>query len=138
MGKTYTSWNKSPRDLTPALWNDSAQMRCTSWWVDPQPLFNYSVQIDTLEQFFTIDSLDARKGSAYFMLQSSKGMAVMTKVVHNARQKGGGRDGAGHHDDVEVGCDFFGSCGGSFGVEYVVHEVFAVGLDFEAATRMIE
>ena len=72
------------------------------------------------------------------MLQSSKGMEVMAKVVHNARQEGGRRDGASHHDDVEVGCDFFESCGGSFGVEYVVHEVFAVGLEFEAATRTIE
>lgn len=57
----------------------------------------------------------------------------MTKVVHNRGQKGGGRDGAGHHDDVEVGSDFFGDCCKAFGIEDMIHEVFAVGLEFKTA-----
>ena len=57
----------------------------------------------------------------------------MTKVVHNPGQKGGGRDGAGHHDDVEVRSDFFGGCCRAFGIDHMIHEVFAVGLEFKAA-----
>lgn len=57
----------------------------------------------------------------------------MAKIVHNAGQESGGGDGAGHHDDVVVGSDFFWGCSEAFGVEDVVHEVFAVGLKFEAA-----
>lgn len=57
----------------------------------------------------------------------------MAKIVHDAGQESGGGDGAGHHDDVVVGSDFFWGCSEAFGVEDVVHEVFAVGLKFEAA-----
>ena len=48
----------------------------------------------------------------------------------------GGRDGASHHDDVEVGSDFFGDCCRAFGIEDMIHEVFAVGLEVEAAREV--
>ena len=67
------------------------------------------------------------------MLQSCKGLGVAAKVVEDAGEKCGGRDGASHHDDVEVGGDFLGRCGGAFGVEDVVHEVSTVGLESEAS-----
>ncbi len=67
------------------------------------------------------------------MLQSCKGLAVAAKVVEDAGEKCGGRDGASHHDDVEVGGDFFGCCGGAFGIEDVVHEVSTVGSESEAS-----
>lgn len=62
---------------------------------------------------------------------------VAAEVVENAGQESGSRDGAGHHDDIEMGCDLFGSCRGSFGVDDMVHEVFTAGLEFEAATWTI-
>ncbi len=112
-------------------------MRCTGWRIDPQSLLNNGVQIHAVQQGFAIDSLDAGKGGADLVLQSCKGLAVVAKVVEDAGEESGRCDRAGHHDDVVVGCDFFGGCRGAFGVEDVVHEVFTVALYFEAATMTI-
>ena len=59
----------------------------------------------------------------------------MAKVIEHTREEGGGRDGAGHHDDVEVRGDFFGGCCRPLRVEDVVHEVLAVILKSQAARR---
>lgn len=67
-GETYTFWDKSPGNLTPALWNDPAQMGCTSWGINSQPLFNYGVQIHAVQQALAIDSLDARKLATQLIL----------------------------------------------------------------------
>ena len=60
----------------------------------------------------------------------------MAEVVQHTGQESASRDSSCHHDDVIVGCDFLGGCSGSFGVDDIVHEVFTIGLKFEATGRI--
>lgn len=108
-------------------------MRCTSRRIDPQPFLNHGIQIHAGQQTLAIDSLDAREHAAQLILQSASGLAIMAKVVHDARQESGGSDGTGHHDDIVVGGDFFRGSDRAFRVENVVHEVSTVRLEFEAS-----
>lgn len=112
-------------------------MRRPSWRIHPQAFLDNGVQVRAIRQSFAVNGLDAQKSGAHLALQFLERLAVVAEVVENAGQEGGGGDGPGHHDDVEVGCDFFGSCRGALSVEDVVHEVSTFALEPKAATQTI-